>query len=186
MRPPPVLLPVLMSAALLAGCGGSSATPTARTGITGVRTVTGLSHDHVRGDVSYPQSPPVGGKHNPAWLACGVYTTELPKVNAVHSMEHGGVWLTYLPSLSTAQVAQLVDLARTNVEFVLVSPYAGQPTPVVASTWGAQLQVDTAGDPRLLAFIRAYAGGNQGGEKGAGCRTTGLPLAKVLEFDKQR
>ena len=179
-------LPVLLSLALLTACGGKAAPPTKAAPLSGVRTFSGLSHDHVRGPVSYPQHPPVGGRHSPAWLQCGVYATPLPEVNAVHSEEHGGVWLTYLPGLPQAEVARLADLARTDMEFVLVSPYAGQPHPVMASTWGAQLAVDRASDPRLLAFIRRYAGGNQGGEKGVGCRTTGLTLAKVLEFDTQK
>ena len=180
------LLPVLLTVALLTACGGGGKVAAPNSGIKGVTTYRGMSHEHIRGKLSYPQSPPVGGRHSPAWLQCAVYTSELPKENAVHSEEHGGVWLTYLPTLPKARVAQLADLARTNVEFVLVSPYPGQPAPVIASTWGAQLRVNSASDPRLLAFIKAYAGGDQGGEKGVGCRTTGLTLAKVRSFNAQK
>ena len=180
------LLPALLTVALLAACGGGGDKPPADPGITGLHTFTGLSHTHTTAPVDYPQSPPVGGPHSPAWLKCGVYGTELPETNAVHSEEHGGVWLTYAASLPAAGIVALADLAHTNVEFVLVSPYAAQASPVVASTWGAQITSDSAGDPRLLAFIKRYAGGDQGGEKGVGCRTSGLTLAKVLEFDKQK
>ncbi len=173
---------------LLAGCGGSGATakPAPSPAISGVTVFTALSHNHLtKGQYpqSYPQSPPVGGAHSPAWLRCQVYTEELPKENAVHSEEHGGIWITYQPTLPAADIATLATLAQTNREFVMVSPYSGQDAPVTASTWGLQLKVQAATDPRLLEFVRTYAGGDQGGEKGVGCASTGVSLQKALEFD---
>ncbi len=181
------LLPVAL-VVLLAGCGGSSSSPKVAPSpaISGVAVFTGLSHNHLtKGQYpqSYPQSPPVGGAHSPAWLKCQVYTEELPKENAVHSEEHGGIWITYQPTLPPAGIATLAMLAQTNREFVMVSPYNGQDAAVIASTWGLALKVQTATDPRLLEFVRTYAGGNQGGEKGVGCASTGVTLQKALEFD---
>ena len=172
---------------LVTGCSsGSSPVPQSSSTISGVATFKGLSHVHLtKGQYPhvYPQSPPVGGPHSPVWLKCVVYTEELPKENAVHSEEHGGVWLTYRSTLAAADVATLAQLHETNVDFVMVSPYAGQDDPVIASSWGLQLKVQSASDPRLLAFIRAYAGGNQGGEKGVGCTQNGATLAQALQFD---
>jgi hypothetical protein len=151
-----------------------------------VQVFNGLSHAHLgKGQYphTYPQSPPVGGPHSKAWLKCQVYTVELPKENAVHSEEHGGIWLTYQPDLAAAQVALLASLAQVSREFVLVSPYAGQDAPVIASTWGLQLKVQSADDPRLLEFIRTYAGGGQGGEPRVGCASTGLSLDQALAYD---
>jgi hypothetical protein len=186
---PALVLPLL----LVAGCGGGGSSPTVAKpsasslgGLSGLQTFPGLSHDHLtKGQYPqhYDQSPPVGGPHSPAWLKCQVYAQELPKENAVHSEEHGGVWITYQPGLSAAQVATLQGLAPTNPEFVMVSPYTGQTSPVVVSSWGLQLALPSADDPRLLAFIRTYAGGAQGGEKGVGCASTGVTLAQALAFD---
>jgi hypothetical protein len=58
--------------------------------------------EHVEGTVDYPQNPPAGGPHNQYWLNCGVYTEEQTNENAVHSLEHGAIWVTYDPSLSDA------------------------------------------------------------------------------------
>ena len=180
-----LLLPLLLAAC---GSGGSGAKPSATPSptIAGVKAYPGLSHQHLtKGQYpqSYAQSPPVGGRHSPAWLKCQVYDTELPKENAVHSLEHGGVWITYRPDLPAAQVTTLTGKTILNREFVMVSPYAGQTSPVVVSAWGLQLSVDSADDPRIDQFIRTYAGGDQGGEKGVGCATTGVTLEKALAFD---
>ncbi len=172
-------------ALLVAGCSGSKA-PTPTT-FDGVQTSKGLSHAHLKQGQfpqTYAQSPPVGGAHAAVWLKCVVYTTELPKENAVHSEEHGGVWLTYQPALPAADIANLAELHQTNPEFVMVSPYAGQDAPVIASTWGLQLKVQSVADPKLLQFIRTYAGGDQGGEKGVGCTTTGATLDQALAYDQ--
>ncbi|MCW2598652.1 MAG: hypothetical protein JWM02_481 [Frankiales bacterium] len=181
---------LVVPALFLAACGSgtSSAQPasTPTPSISGVQVYPGLSHAHLqKGQYpqSYAQSPPVGGPHSPAWLKCQVYTQELPKENAVHSEEHGGIWLTYQPSLAASAVAKLALLAQTNREFVMVSPYNGQDAPVIASTWGLQLKVQSSDDPGLLEFIRTYAGGAQGGEKGVGCASTGVTLAQALAFD---
>ena len=175
-------------ALVVAGCsaGSSEPDPAPTPAISGVEVFTGLSHDHLKkGEYphSYPQSPPVGGAHSLVWLKCQVYTAELPKENAVHSEEHGGIWLTYQPSLAAAEIAKLALLAETNKEFVMVSPYTGQDAPVIASTWGLQLKVQSVADPRLLEFVRTYAGGDQGGEKGVGCASSGASLQQALEYD---
>jgi hypothetical protein len=83
-------------------------------------------------------------------------------------MEHGAVWITFQPDLPTDQVQQLRKLASSE-DYVLVSPYPDLPAPVVASAWGRQLRLDSADDPRLQDFLRAYRDGRQAPERGAPC-----------------
>jgi predicted small secreted protein len=127
-----------------------------------------LSRDHTKEPVDYPQSPPVGGPHNPIWQNCGFYSKPVRNENAVHSMEHGAVWITYAPDLPKEQVETLRDIAHTN-SYVLVSPYSDLPSQVVASAWGKQLHLNSADDPRLEQFVKAYQQGPQNPEPGAPC-----------------
>ena len=145
-------------------------------GISGVVTYTGLSRDHVTTKVNYPQVPPVGGPHNPVWQNCGIYDSPIANENAVHSMEHGAVWITYQPSLSTTDVQTLQNMVRGHA-YALLSPYPGLPSPVVASAWGVQLKVNSASDPRLAHFLSKYEQGPQTQEPGASCTGgTGTPV----------
>jgi hypothetical protein len=128
----------------------------------------GPAGQHTGADVNYEQNPPVGGPHNPIWQNCGYYDQPVRDENAVHSLEHGAVWITYSPDLPQDQVEHLRDIAE-NETFVLVSPRDGLPSPVVASAWGKQLRLDNAEDPNLERFIGAYEQGPQTPEKGAVC-----------------
>jgi hypothetical protein len=139
----------------------------------GTQTFPENDHTHVTGPVTYDRVPPAGGPHNPVQLNCGVYTEQVPNENAVHSLEHGAVWVTYQPNLPSAEVAQLQQLVTSNYvgseRYIILSPYLGLPSPIVASAWGAQLQLQQASDSRLLDFIHHFAGGGQGGEPGGPC-----------------
>jgi Protein of unknown function (DUF3105) len=131
--------------------------------------------NHVPGEVEYPQNPPVGGDHNGVWQNCGVYSEPVQPENAVHSLEHGAVWITYDPALPADQVELLEAQAASN-NYVLVSPMEDLPSPVVASAWGIQLQVEEASDERLPTFVRKYVRGEQTPEPGAACSGgTGTP-----------
>ncbi len=123
---------------------------------------------HTTANVGYKQSPPVGGPHNPVWQNCGFYDKPVRDENAVHSLEHGAVWITYSPDLPKDQVTGLRDIAQSQT-YILLSPYPGLESPVVASAWGRQVSLDGADDPELERFIKAYRLGPQTPEPGAVC-----------------
>jgi hypothetical protein len=130
----------------------------------------GPAGEHTGGDVDYDQTPPAGGPHNPVWQNCGYYDKPVRDESAVHSLEHGAVWITYSPDLPQNQVNELKNIAQSE-SYVLVSPYPDLPedTPVVASAWGKQVGLDGANDPDLESFIQAYQQGPQTPEPGAVC-----------------
>lgn len=142
------------------------------TNIEGLQAYPNQERGHTTEPVAYPQSPPVGGAHHPAWQNCGVYAQPLANQNGVHSLEHGAVWITYQPDLPAAELAKLQALTRQS-NFRLLSPYPDLSSPIVLSAWGYQLQVEQADDPRLAAFIENFEQSPQAPEPGAPC-TGGL------------
>ncbi len=127
-----------------------------------------LTRNHVDGPVKYAQNPPNGGDHNGTPQVCTVYDAAIPNENAVHSLEHGAVWITYKPDLPKDQVATLKDLAEGK-SYVLMSPFPGQAKPVDLSAWGRRLSMDTVNRGTVEKFIQGYADGPQTPEKGATC-----------------
>lgn len=136
--------------------------------IEGVQTYANLDRSHTTETVSYDPVPPVGGAHAAAWQNCGVYSAPVPDENAVHSLEHGAVWITYQPELAADELASLQALTRQS-RFRLLSPYPGLDSPIVVSAWGYQLKLDSAGDARLADFIEKYEQNPLGPEPGAAC-----------------
>ena len=134
----------------------------------GVQSFWVLNQYHSEEPVPYSRIPPVGGPHDPVWQNCGFYDTPVRDENAVHSLEHGAVWITYSPDLPTDQVEVLRALANSHTH-VLVSPYPDLPAWVVASAWGEQLWLEGAYDPRLEQFVSAFEQGPQNLEPGAPC-----------------
>jgi Protein of unknown function (DUF3105) len=131
---------------------------------------------HTEDPVVYAETPPMGGDHFPGWLNCGSYDTPQPNEQAVHSMEHGAVWIAYDPTLGEADVTALRAFT-TNQTHVLVTPFDGLTSKVVASAWGFQLKLDDVADPRLKQFIETYQNGPQTPEPGAPCSgALGKPL----------
>ena len=109
---------------------------------------------HAAGKLTYRETPPIGGTHNVAWQNCGIYDSPIHSEHAVHSMEHGAVWITYRPDLPADQLQRLKTLASD--DYMLLSPYPGLPAPVVASAWNRQITLEDAGDPRLPRFITRF------------------------------
>jgi hypothetical protein len=187
--------PFVLAAVVLVGCGGSSDTASsggaasgsspavgtpAPEGIAGVLAFSAVDpktdQAHVNGTVAYPTSPPTRGSHNAIWQNCGFYTKAVIPENAVHSLEHGAVWITYTDAADAAARTAMMALAKANA-FVLVTPYTGNPAAFVLTAWGRQLRLDSITDPRVASFIAMYAkDGPTVPEKGASCRgALGVP-----------
>ncbi|MEU0936172.1 MULTISPECIES: DUF3105 domain-containing protein [unclassified Embleya] len=143
--------------------------PSVKSDIVGVSAYT-ASQGHISKpkEVTYKQSPPVGGEHDPVWQNCGIYDSPVPNRNGVHSLEHGTVWITYQSNLPADQLEVLKSKVKGKT-YMMLSPYDGLDKPVVASAWGLQLKLDNASDPRLDQFIKEYKEGKQTPEPGSPC-----------------
>jgi hypothetical protein len=139
-------------------------TPTAEnqdpsTQIQGVQVIQYEGGQHVDPNVqvAYTHSPPFGGSHDYSWAACNgvVYPEPVRNENMVHSLEHGAVWIAYNPDQVTGQaLATLTDKVQSK-PYTLMSPYPGLDQPISLQSWGHQLKLADANDPRIDEFIAA-------------------------------
>ncbi|HKC27335.1 MAG TPA: DUF3105 domain-containing protein [Jatrophihabitans sp.] len=114
------------------------------------------NRNHVATIVKYDATPPVGGDHSPYWADCTgtVYPNAIANENGVHALEHGAVWITYRPGLSSSEIGTLTSLVAGS-DRMMMSPYPGLKTPISLQSWGYQLFVNNATDPRIQQFIHA-------------------------------
>ncbi|MGW4894464.1 DUF3105 domain-containing protein [Kitasatospora sp. NPDC004240] len=138
--------------------------------VDGVKTFGELSRNHVKEKVTYPQTPPVGGDHNAIWLDCmgHVYDQPVENERAVHSLEHGAVWVTYNGKATPDDIKALSEKVKAT-PYSLMSPYPDEPGTITLSAWSTQLVVESASDPRVNEFFTKYVQGKQTQEPGASC-----------------
>ena len=145
--------------------------------LTDLQRFVGLDRAHDE-EVVYDDTglPPVGGIHSGVWQNCGIYDEPIETKNAVHSMEHGAVWVTYQTDLAADDVETLRDEV-SQYRYAILSPFEGLQSPVVLTAWGIQLEVDSADDSRIATFLDRYVQGPQTPEIGATCSDgNGTPL----------
>ncbi|WP_405489742.1 DUF3105 domain-containing protein [Nocardia sp. NBC_00511] len=107
--------------------------------------------------VNYDQSPPFGGPHDASWAVCTgvVYPKAIRTENAVHSLEHGAIWIAYNPDkVDKAGVDALASKVKGQ-PYSLMSPYPGLDSPVSLQSWGHQLKLTSPTDKRIDEFIRS-------------------------------
>lgn len=122
---------------------------------------------------TYEVNPPAGGNHLSQWQTCTgiVYSDPIVDGNAVHSMEHGAVWLTYDPELvDEAGVAELASKIEGR-DYTLMSPYPGQGVEVSLQSWGNQYQTGDISDPKIDEYLTFYIqNGDFAAEMNATCQ----------------
>jgi hypothetical protein len=102
------------------------------------------------------------------WVNCGFYLDPVPDEMAVHSLEHGAVWIAYQPDIPATERDQL-RRAIEGHDYVLASPYPGLETRYVLLAWGYRLRLDALDDERVAEFLTAFEQGPQTPEPRAPC-----------------
>ena len=123
---------------------------------------------HVEGKIYEDHQVPAGGAHSANWANCGFYSEPMPAEFAVHSLEHGAVWIVYQPGLPADQLDVLNRLAKP-ADKVLVSPSETQQSPITLTAWGNRLALDSTNDPRLAQFVAEFGGSFNVPEPGGPC-----------------
>jgi hypothetical protein len=143
---------------------------------------------HVAGTqrVAYDQSPPFGGPHDAAWANCTgvVYSKPIRVENAVHSLEHGAVWITYNPDKVDAAGIDTLKQKVEGKQQTLMSPYPGLTSAISLESWGHRLNLDSADDKRVNQFLTALrANPYTYPEVGASCSNPSFDANNPLPFD---
>jgi hypothetical protein len=120
----------------------------------GIEVYPATTNRTVKEPVEYDRKPPTNGDHDPLWQNCGFYEKPIKDRYAVHSMDHGVVWISYRPDLSKQQIESLRPYGKEN--YVIVSLYPGQDAPVISTSWRVQLELNGADDPRLRGFVNEF------------------------------
>jgi uncharacterized protein DUF3105 len=149
--------------------------------IPGIVTVQYKGSVHVQPSerVAYDHSPPFGGPHDGYWAACTgvVYPKAVRTENMVHSLEHGAVWIAYNPNQITGDAVTKLSNRVQGKPYTIMSPYPGLDKPISLQSWGHQLKLDSADDPRVDEFITALrTNQNTYPEVGASCDALGAGM----------
>lgn len=167
-----LLIGILVYAVTNQGSGFVDPLEAADDSVSGVQVDEDQTAQHTPLPVTYEKNPPTGGNHNATPQNCQVYTQPIASEHAVHSLEHGAVWVTYRPDLPADQVRELTGKVEGD-PYRLMSPFPGLDSPVTLQAWGRQLKVKSASDSRVDKFLDAYTNGPQAPERGAVCQGTG-------------
>jgi hypothetical protein len=111
--------------------------------------------EHVTTPVQYTESPPVGGPHDAVWADCTgtVYSVDIRNENAVHSLEHGAVWIVYNPDLVDQDGIDALSEIVDSTSGTMLSPRPGLDAAVSLQAWNHQLKVDSPTDQRIEQFV---------------------------------
>jgi hypothetical protein len=155
------------------GTGGGGGTVSGE--ISGVVTERIGPYEHLLGDLEYDRPAPSGGDHGPSpyWLTCGVYEGEVPEELAVHSLEHGAVWIALGPDSTDDDREAATELAAGGR--VSVSDVPDLPNPVEVVAWGQRLPLESATDAQAARFVERFVDGEGAPEAGSSCESVGDP-----------
>jgi hypothetical protein len=120
----------------------------------GIEVYPATTNHTVKGPIKYDRKPPTNGNHDPLWQNCGFYEEPVKDRHAVHSLDHGVVWITYSPDLPERQIKSLRLYGKEN--YVILSPYPAQDAPVIATSWRVQLELKGTSDARLSRFVNQF------------------------------
>lgn len=102
----------------------------------------------------YNSNPPTSGPHwiDPAeW---GIYSTPLVDEQAVHNLEHGGIWISY-KGIDDETKAKLETIAKANPGSVIMSPRDTDESKIVLAAWTRLESLDSYDETKILDFIKA-------------------------------
>lgn len=130
----------------------------------------GANHVPAGTKVEYNSNPPTSGPHYATSQPAGIYDSEIPDGNLIHSMEHGAVILWYKPAIvgasqeatESSSAAGLskpdIDRLRQIFSSVPVSkkimvPRQNLDVPLALTSWGRLLKLRAIDEAQIKNFM---------------------------------
>lgn len=105
---------------------------------------------------SYSSNPPTSGPHWPTPAECRVYTEEIPDEAAIHSLEHGAVWVSYKDKNDRELAVKLTKILEKNPNKVILSPRSKNDSAIAVVSWGRILELQEFDEQQITDFINLY------------------------------
>lgn len=124
----------------------------------------GQDHARLGTAFAYNSNPPTSGPHFTSSANWGIYDYEVNDQIFLHNLEHGGIWISYRPSVPADAVEELRAIVQefSGSKFVM-APRSANDTDVAVAAWTHLLKMNlTSGmlGPKekesIRAFYRAY------------------------------
>lgn len=117
----------------------------------------------------YVSNPPTSGNHWASPAKNGIYDKELPDEQIIHDLEHGYVWISYVPQakgeatpgakvkgVSAEVVSKLKEIVKGDDWKLILEPRAKNDAPITLVAWGRLLNLEKPDYDRIKDFIRTY------------------------------
>ena len=104
--------------------------------------------------MEYNSNPPTSGAHLSSAANWGISRGPVPDVQAIHNLEHGGIWISY-KNLDEESLQKLRDFANKHYESVLLSPREANDSKIAIAAWGYLEQINTLDMEVLENFYKA-------------------------------
>ena len=120
----------------------------------------GSSHVQEETRVIYQSNPPTSGNHWATPLRDGIYDMQKPDEGAIHSLEHGRIWITYKPDIGKEAIDAIKNVLKGQFG-IIMSPRAANETDIALAAWMRLDTFDlnedgTVDTKRILDFAQRY------------------------------
>lgn len=102
----------------------------------------------------YNSNPPTSGPHYVQPAEWGVYPSPLKDEQAVHNLEHGGIWISY-KDIDDQTKEQLETIAKANSGSVILSPRPDGEAKISLASWTRLEKLDSYDEGKILEFIKS-------------------------------
>ena len=108
----------------------------------------------------YVEIFPTSGDHSATPLKAGFYQKAMPKINLVHSLEHGAIVIYFdEPGEDAIQLFKdWTSLYTGSLDAVIATKSTGLGAAVVMTAWTKSLRLETFDAAGAAAFLDAYRG----------------------------